>query len=343
MTKPKILLIYTGGTIGMIEDPKDNRLKPFDFDHLLKELPELKKFKISISTTTFEKPIDSSNVNIETWVELVEIIEKNYNKYDGFVILHGSDTMAYTASALSFMLEGLNKPVILTGSQLPIGIIRTDGKENLITAIEIASMYNDLGQPLVPEVAIYFEYHLFRGNRTKKVSAENFDAFASTNYPPLAEAGLNINFDFSAIVPYKEEPLTVRKKMDPNIATLHLFPGITPQTIRSVLLAEHTKAIILSTYGSGNAPSHQWFIELMEEAIKEGKIIFNITQCISGKVEQGRYETSALLDEIGVVNGYDITFESAVTKMMYLLANVKNKRDILELLSVSIRGELTNV
>ncbi|MBN8701968.1 MAG: type I asparaginase [Bacteroidetes bacterium] len=338
--KPSVLLVYTGGTIGMIEDPKTGQLKPFDFRNLTTQIPELSKFNITLTPVSFEKPIDSSNMHPDVWVMLCKLIEKNYEKYDGFVILHGSDTMAYTASALSFMLENIAKPVILTGSQLPIGIIRTDGKENLITAIEIASSQKD-GLPIVSEVCIYFEYQLYRGNRTNKFNAEHFQAFQSPNYPILAEAGVHIKYSTAYLQKPSNKPLRIHYKLDANIAILKLFPGITQSVVNAILSSKGLKAVVLETFGAGNAPTDAWFVKELKEAIDKGIIIYNVTQCSAGSVELGRYETSAQLKEIGVLSAFDSTTEAAVTKLMHLLANYNSKSEIKKLLEKSIRGELT--
>jgi L-asparaginase len=336
--KSGILLIYTGGTIGMINDPSTGQLKPFNFTRLLDEVPELRKFEINIDTHSFENPIDSSNMHPDTWVKLARLIEKNYKLYDGFVILHGSDTMAYTASALSFMLENLGKPVILTGSQLPIGTIRTDGKENLITAIEIAAAKLD-GKPAVPEVCVYFEFRLFRGNRTLKVNAEHFRAFQSPNYPSLAEAGVHLKYNTPAIMPFPKGKLKVFTKLDLNVAVLKLFPGITPQVIDAVLGIKNLRGLVLETFGSGNAPTNPWFVKSLEKAIKKGLVILNVTQCNSGRVEQGRYQTSSELKKIGVVGGEDMTTEAAIAKLMYLTGKEKNTKAIISQLKKNLRGE----
>ncbi|MDX2174715.1 MAG: type I asparaginase [Bacteroidota bacterium] len=340
-TKSKVLLIYTGGTIGMMQDVRTGELKPFDFKSLKEQVPELNKFDIELSSISFKDPIDSSNMHPNVWIELVQLIEKNYTKADGFVVLHGSDTMSFTASALSFMLENLAKPVVLTGSQLPIGIIRTDGKENLITAIEIAGAKNKKGQPKVNEVCIYFEYKLYRGNRTFKYNSQHFDAFKSPNYPALAEAGVDINYNTSALLKTTKKSLKIYTKLDNDIAVLKLFPGISKKITSAIINTPGIKAIILETFGAGNATTQEWFITELKNAISKNIIILNITQCSEGKVIQGMYETSSQLKKIGVIGGADLTFESAITKLMFLLGQNHSHSKIKKMLQENLRGELT--
>jgi L-asparaginase len=339
--KSSVLLIYTGGTIGMMQDARSGELRPFDFKSLTNQIPELNKFDIALSSISFKKPIDSSNMNPDVWIELVKTIETNYKKYDGFVILHGSDTMSFTASALSFMLENLGKPVVLTGSQLPIGIIRTDGKENLITAIEIAGAKEN-GKPLVTEVCIYFEYKLYRGNRTFKYNSAHFDAFRSPNYPALAEAGITISYNKGALLKTSNKNLKVHAKLDNDIAVLKLFPGISRKITSAILAAPGIKALILETFGAGNATTKDWFIAELKKAIDKGIIILNITQCHEGKVVQGMYETSSQLKKLGVIGGSDLTFESAVTKLMFLLGQKLTASQVKKLLTNNLRGELSS-
>ena len=338
---PKILIIYTGGTIGMVEEPTTKMLQPFDFTHLTNQIPELTKFNIELDSIAIDNPVDSSNMNPVIWVALGRMIEQNYDDYDGFVILHGSDTMAYTASALSFVLENLSKPVILTGSQLPIGVIRTDGKENFLTAIEIAAARNENGLPMVPEVAVYFEYKLYRGNRTHKFSAENFEAFDSPNYPVLAEAGVHIKYNQANIWTPTGLPLKVNQWFSDNVALLFLFPGISPKIVTAILEAPNIQGIVLKTFGSGNAPTYNWFLEAIQKSIDAGKFIYNVTQCHTGKVEQGRYETSMALLEMGVISSRDITTEAALSKLMYLTGANLDEDVIIDAMNTSLRGEMT--
>ncbi len=338
----KVLLIYTGGTIGMVDDPLTGSLKAINFKQLLNFIPDLKRLKTDIDTIAFEKPIDSSNADDRFWVKIVNIIKENYFSYDGFVILHGTDTMAFTGSALSFMISNLSKPIILTGAQLPLGTLRTDGRENLISAIEIASAKRKDGRAWVPEVAIYFENKLYRANRTHKYNAEYFDAFESPNYPPLAEAGIHIYYN-EKVINYSntEKIVGFNTNLDRNVAVIKLFPGINENYVDSVLNIEGIKGIILESYGTGNAPTFKWFLDKLEAAINKDIIIYNVTQCNAGRVELGRYETSKFLRDIGVISGYDITFEAAVTKLMFLLGQNLSNEQIRYYLESNIAGEIT--
>ena len=335
-----ILIIYTGGTIGMVRDKETGALHPLSGNELYEQIPVLGRFDFGIDFHCFDPLLDSSNMNPGHWIELADLIGKNYEKYDGFVVLHGSDTMAYTASALSFMLENLNKPVILTGSQLPLGVIRSDGQENLVTAIEIAAAQQD-ETPLVPEVAIYFEYKLLRGNRTFKYNAENFNAFHSGNYPPLAEAGVHIKYNHNFIFKPNFKSLKVHASLDNNITILKLFPGISEEAVKAQLSVRGLKAVILETFGTGNAFTDPWFLDALRKAVRQGILVLNVTQCKSGFVEIGRYQTSREMGEIGVLSGYDITTESAVAKLMYLFGSGRSREEVEKLLHVSLRGEIT--
>ena len=337
-----VLLIYTGGTIGMIENTATGALENFNFEQLQRHIPELQKFNFPIDTYQFDPPMDSSDMEPDMWRKLVHIIHENYDRYHGFVILHGTDTMAYTASALSFMLEGLDKPVILTGSQLPIGVLRTDGKENLMTSIEIAAAQDKEGKALVPEVCIFFENHLMRGNRTTKMNAENFNAFRSFNYPVLAEAGIHIKYNQAQIhVNKSKQELVPHYLLDTNIVVLKLFPGIQENVIATMLGTKGLKAVVLETYGSGNAPRKEWFIRRLCQASAQGIVIVNVTQCNAGMVEMERYETGYQLLQAGVVSGYDSTTESAVTKLMFLLGHGYTPDEIRDRMNRSIAGEIT--
>ncbi len=336
-----LLIVYTGGTIGMVQDPVNGSLVPIDFRYISDHVPELRKFGYELHSVSFDPVKDSSNIDPPIWIKIAEIIEKNYDAYDGFVVLHGTDTMAYTASALSFMFENLGKPVILTGSQLPIGLLRTDGKENLITAIEIAAAKEN-GLPSVPEVCICFDNRLVRGNRTTKMSAENFDAFYSPNYPPLAEVGLHIKY-FSGLIrhPEPDTKFTVQKAFDNNVAILKLFPGINRKLVQAVTRTEGLRGLIIETFGSGNAPTYQWFLDDLRSFIDKGGIILNVTQCHGGSVEMGLYETSRQMLAAGVVSGKDITSEASITKLMHLLGRYQPKEKVVEALNRSLAGEIS--
>ncbi len=338
----RVMLIYTGGTIGMIRNPETGALESFNFEHLRKHVPELNQFDCVVSSYQFVPPIDSSDMDPKLWVELVRIINANYCKYDGFVILHGTDTMAYTASALSFMLENIGKPVILTGSQLPIGVLRTDGKENLIAAIELATAQDEDGNALVPEVCVFFGQYLFRGNRTTKSNAEKFKAFSSYNCPELARMGININYNFNIIRhPDLGKSFTPHFEYDTGVLALTLFPGIQRELIESVFSFNHIKGVILRTYGSGNAPRRDWLIETIRRATASGKIVVNITQCQCGGVEMGLYETGRQLLEAGVVSGKDMTVEAAITKLMILFGRGYSSDEVRKFMGISLAGEFT--
>ena len=340
--KPRILIVYTGGTIGMIEDPVSKALKPFDFSHLMENVPKVKMLDYEIDNIQFTPPIDSSDMDVEHWQMIARSIADNYHKYDGFVVLHGTDTMAYTASALSFMLGNLCKPVIITGSQLPIGEVRTDGEENLITALQIAADRDETGCPTVREVAILFENYLWRGNRSTKRSADNFNAFKSNNYPALAKIGLGISFDSDALRKiHRALPLEPRYNLDTHVMSIDLFPGLNENLLRYQLSAPGIKGIVLRTYGAGNGPTQKWFIDTVREAVDRGVVILNVTQCVNGAVHASRYMGGDYLAAAGVIPGHDLTFEAAITKMMYLFGLGLDSNEVARRLAIPIAGELT--
>lgn len=327
----------------MKQDPFDMALKPFDFSQILEEVPELNKFAFKVDSFTFDPLIDSSDVEPSLWQELAELIRDRYEEYDGFVVLHGTDTMAYSASALSFMLENLAKPVVFTGSQLPIGAPRTDGKENLVSAIEIASAKDANGHALVPETTIYFNSKLLRGNRSTKFSSEAFNAFSSPNYPALAEAGISIKYDLGAIRKPRDwdEPLRISTSLDTRVSILKIHPGITPQIMRHHLCGQDTRAVIIETYGSGNAPTKPWFIDIVREAAAIGKILVNVTQCLSGTVDMSIYATGKTLLDLGLVSGLDISTEGALAKLFYLMGKTSDNEEVKRTLAKNLRGEIS--
>lgn len=341
--KASLLLIYTGGTIGMRQDPSTQTLRPFDFSQILEEVPELRKFAYRIDSYTFDPIIDSSDVEPGLWQCLAGLIKEKYRMYDGFVILHGTDTMAYSASALSFMLENLAKPVIFTGSQLPIGIPRTDGRENLVSAVEIAAAKDSQGHAIVPEVCIYFDNMLMRGNRACKISSDNFTAFRTLNLPPLAEAGISIKYNSPLIIKPDdwEADLIIHTSLDTRVSILKIHPGITPHVVRNILCGEETRAVIMETYGCGNAPSKEWFLNLVRQAASSGKILLNVTQCLSGTVDMNLYSNGKALLDAGVVSGYDSTTESALGKLFFLLGQTDDNPTVKRLLNKNFRGEIS--
>lgn len=338
----RILLVYTGGTIGMVNDPRTGELKSFNFQHVYDQVPELQRFNLEIESVSFDPPIDSSEMTIEHWQTLASIIFSTYENFDGFVVLHGSDTMAFTASALSFMLQGLRKPVVLTGSQLPIGTIRTDGKENLITAVEIASAVNQNGDAVVQEVAVYFEYSLYRGNRCSKISANQFEAFQSPNFPELARAGVNIDFRHDLMLRTQLMDIKLFTDLSKQVALLKLYPGMPFEHYKCFFQQKEIKGLVLETFGSGNAPSHPIFQDLITDFIASGGIVLNVTQCSSGAVNQGAYATSSFFEKVGVISGNDITTEAAITKLQFLLGQNQSLEWVKMQLKTSLVGEISN-
>ncbi|MCL3782381.1 asparaginase [Prolixibacteraceae bacterium JC049] len=342
MNKPSILIIYTGGTIGMVQKPETGSLAPVKWDQIVEEVPELMKFGYQIDTYNFNPPIDSSDMTPVVWTKIARTIKRNYNKYDGFVVLHGTDTMSYTASALSFMLENLDKPIIFTGSQLPVGMIRTDGKENLITAVEIAAAKRKDGSSMVPEVCVYFDFQLFRGNRTTKRDSEQFSAFGSENYPTLAKAGIDIVYNSEFInYPKNKGILKVNSNFNDQVGILKIFPGMNKEIITSILETPNIKGWVLESFGSGNVPTSRWFLNAIKRIIKRGVMVLNVTQCEGGKVNMGHYETSRELQEVGVISGNDITTEAAITKLMFLLGQGLSTSEIQIYLNKSLNGEIS--
>lgn len=338
----KILMLYTGGTIGMVPDEKKRSLVPFDFQSLLDKIPDIRQLDCEIDTDSLDHPIDSSDMKPEHWLRLARRIADGYETYDGFVILHGSDTMAYTASGLSFILENLGKPVILTGSQLPIGVPRSDARENLLTTLEIAMAKKHDGTAMVPEVGIYFEYDLFRGNRCHKISTEDFEAFRSMNYPKLAEAGVNIKYHQNYIAGTPADQFSISEKLETEIGVLTVFPGMTPNYVRPVLENPHLKGLILRSFGSGNAPTDPWFLDMLRDSIERGVWVVNNSQCAGGGIALGKYEASREMKDMGVISSGDMSFESSLAKMMFLLPQTSSYEGFKQLYETSLRGELTD-
>ena len=324
----------------MIKDFETGALKSFDFNDLLDKIPELRLIECSIETISFETPIDSSNMNPDLWSDLCTIIEEHYDHFDGFVILHGSDTMSYTASALSFMLENLSKPVIFTGSQLPIGDLRTDAKENLITAIQIAAL-KKRGRPYITEVGLYFEYKLYRGNRTSKISAEHFEAFKSPNYPPLATSGVHLTIEDDKLLPYSRKKLKIHRNLKTDILVVHLYPGINKELLTDTFEKLSFSGVIILTFGAGNGSTATWFIEILKKITERRIPLVNISQCKWGSVQMGNYETSTALKKLGVISGKDLTIEAAITKMMYLNSQNLSPKVFKTIFETSLRGEMS--
>lgn len=338
----RVLLIYVGGTIGMVEDTETGALEPFNFSHLESNIPEIKRLNFHVKSYLFDPPIDSSDVSPEKWIAMAKIIKDHYDDYDGFVILHGTDTMAYTASVMSLMFENLTKPIILTGSQLPIGKLRTDGKENLITALEIAADKDEFGKPTVPELCIYMQNVLLRGNRTTKINAQHFSAFSSPNYPPLARTGVDIQYEEKFILkPDYDKPVRFHLALDHHVAILKLFPGITEEVARAFLTTPGLRGVVFEAYGAGNSPQTEWFINLLRETVEKGIVVVNVTQCLYGSVDMHRYKNGQCLEKLGLIGAYDITTEAALAKMMILFGEGKTPDQVKELMPKSLRGELT--